>query len=148
MHILNTQTLVCQNSETIYSTFVAYSNYMTSEMTQYTVFSRLCPKSHIFCLLLHSEAQCDIFYVIYLKHVQILKSVIFQEVLHILYFKLIPTISQKFDSTFLGQKLEHTLYSPFSNLCCIYIAIIPVNLLFLQITNVFRKKLIRYDLLK
>ena len=54
-----------------------------------------------------------IFYVIYLNHVHILKSVIFQEVLNILYFKIIPTISQKFDSKFGGPKLAHTLYSPF-----------------------------------
>ena len=49
------------------------------------------------------------FYVIYLNHVQILKSVIFQEVLHILYFKI---ISPKLDSNFYGPKLAHTLYSP------------------------------------
>ena len=53
-----------------------------------------------------------IFYVIYLNHVHILKSVIFQEVLNILYFKIIPTFSQKFDSDFWGPKLAHTLYSP------------------------------------
>ena len=47
----NTPTLVCQN---IY--FVAYSSNMTSEMTQFTVFSRLCQKSHIFRMFLNSEA--------------------------------------------------------------------------------------------
>ena len=36
----------------------------------------------------------------------------FQEVLNILYFKIIPTISQNFDSNFWGPKLTHTLYSP------------------------------------
>ena len=41
-----------------------------------------------------------------------LKNVIFQEVLNILYFKIIPNISQKFDSNFGGPKLTHTLYSP------------------------------------
>ena len=55
----------------------------------------------------------QIFYVIYLNHVHIFNSVIFQEVLHILYFKIIPTISQKFDRNFWGPKLAHTLYSPF-----------------------------------
>ena len=54
-----------------------------------------------------------IFYVIYLNHVHILKSFIFQEVLNILYFKIIPTISQNFDSNFWEPKLAHTLYSPF-----------------------------------
>ena len=47
----------------------------------------------------------------YLNHVHILKSVIFQEVLNIPYFKIIPTFSQKFDSDFWGPKLAHTLYS-------------------------------------
>ena len=56
MHILNTPTLVCQNSENIYLTFVAYSSNMTSEMTQFTVFSRLCKKSNIFRLFLNPEA--------------------------------------------------------------------------------------------
>ena len=56
MHILNTPTLVRQNSENIYLTFVAYSSNMTSEMTQFTVFSRLYKKSHIFRLFLNSEA--------------------------------------------------------------------------------------------
>ena len=56
MHILNTPTLVCQNSENIYLTFVAYSSSMTSEMTQFTVFSHLCQKSHIFRSFLNSEA--------------------------------------------------------------------------------------------
>ena len=56
MHILNTPTLVCQNSENIYLTFVAYSSNMTSEMTQFTVFSPLCQKSHIFRSFLNSEA--------------------------------------------------------------------------------------------
>ena len=36
---------------TIYLTFVAYSSNMTSEMTQFTVFSRLCQKK-----FLNSEA--------------------------------------------------------------------------------------------
>ena len=48
-----------------------------------------------------------------MNHVHILKSVIFQKVLHIVYFKIIPTISQKFDSNFLGPKLAHTINSPF-----------------------------------
>ena len=48
MRILKTPTLVCQNSENIYLTFVAYSSNMTSEMTQLTVFNRLCQKSHNF----------------------------------------------------------------------------------------------------
>ena len=30
----------------------------------------------------------------------------------VLYFKIIPTISQKFDINFWGPKLAHTLYSP------------------------------------
>ena len=46
-------------------------------------------------------------------YVHIFKNVIFQEVLNILYFKIIPTISQIFDSNFGGPKLTHTLYSPF-----------------------------------
>ena len=37
-------------------------------------------------------------------------------VLHILYFQIIPTISQKFDSNFWGPKLVHTLYSPLLSL--------------------------------
>ena len=44
-----------------------------------------------------------------IKHIHILMSVIFQEELHILYSKIIPTISQKFDSNFGGPKLAHTL---------------------------------------
>ena len=32
--------------------------------------------------------------------------------MHILYFKIIPTISKKFDRNFWGPKLAHTLYSP------------------------------------
>ena len=40
------------NSENVYLTFVAYS----SNMMQFTVFSRLCQKSHIFRLFLFSEA--------------------------------------------------------------------------------------------
>ena len=59
MHIFNTPTLVCQNSENIYLTFVAYSSNMTSEMTQFTVFSRLCQKSRIFRMFLNLEAKCD-----------------------------------------------------------------------------------------
>ena len=55
-NIFNTPTLVCENSENIYLTFVAFSSNMTSEMTQFTVFSRLCQKSHIFRLFLNSEA--------------------------------------------------------------------------------------------
>ena len=51
----NTPILVCQNSESIYLTFVAFSSNMTSEMTQFTVISRLCQKSHIFRLFLNSE---------------------------------------------------------------------------------------------
>ena len=42
MHIFNTPTLVCQNSENIYLTSIAYYSNMTSELTQFTVFSRLC----------------------------------------------------------------------------------------------------------
>ena len=49
-----------------------------------------------------------------------LNSVIFQEVLHILYFKIIPTISKKFDRNFWGPKLAHTLYSPLEFLIFIY----------------------------
>ena len=56
MHILKTPTLVCQNCENIYLTFIAYSSNMTSEMTQFTVFSPLCQKSNIFLLFLNSEA--------------------------------------------------------------------------------------------
>ena len=41
---------------------------------------------------------------------------------HILYFRIIPTIPQKFHGNFLGPKLAHTLYSPFVNVfllfCC------------------------------
>ena len=48
MHILKTPTLVCQNSENIYLTFVAYSSNMTSEMTQFTVFSHFNAKKVIF----------------------------------------------------------------------------------------------------
>ena len=47
---------VYQNSENVYLTFVAYSSNITSEMTQFTVFSRLCKKSHIFRMFLNSEA--------------------------------------------------------------------------------------------
>ena len=36
--------------------------------------------------------------------------------MNILYFKIIPTISPKFDSNFGGPKLTHTLYSPFVTL--------------------------------
>ena len=52
---LKTPILLCQNSENIYLTFGAYSSNMTSEMMQFTVFSRLCQKSHIFRLFLNSE---------------------------------------------------------------------------------------------
>ena len=52
----NTNPCVCQNYENIYLTFVANSSNMTSEMTQFTVFSRVCPKSHIFRLFLNFEA--------------------------------------------------------------------------------------------
>ena len=55
MHNLKTTTLACQNSENIYY-LVAYSSNMTSEMTQFTVYSRLCKKSHIFRLFLNLEA--------------------------------------------------------------------------------------------
>ena len=58
---------------------------------------------HIFLQFLTMIEKSFIFYVIYLNHVHNLKSVIFQEVLHILYFKIIPTISQKIDSNFGGQ---------------------------------------------
>ena len=67
---------------------------------------------HLFLQFLTMIEKSSIFYVIYLNHVHILKSVIFQEVLNILYFKIIPTISQNFDSNFWGPKLTHTLYSP------------------------------------
>ena len=56
MHILKTPTLVCQNSENIYLTFIAYSNNMTSEMMQFTIFSLYAKKSHIFRLFLNLEA--------------------------------------------------------------------------------------------
>ena len=52
----NTPTLVCKNSENIYLTFVAFSSNMTSEMKQFTVFSRLCQKSHVFRMFLNLEA--------------------------------------------------------------------------------------------
>ena len=58
MHIFNIPTLVCQNSENIYLTFVAYSFNMTSEMTQFTdtQFSVVyAQKSQIFRMLLNSE---------------------------------------------------------------------------------------------
>ena len=42
MHILKTQPLYVK------TTFVAYSSNMTSEMTQFTVFSRLCQKKSYF----------------------------------------------------------------------------------------------------
>ena len=48
MHILKTPTLVCQNSENIYLTFVAFSSNMTSDMMQFTVFSHLCQKKSYF----------------------------------------------------------------------------------------------------
>ena len=51
MHILKHQP-----SENIYLTFIAYSSNMTSEMTHFTVFSRLCQKSNIFRLFSNSEA--------------------------------------------------------------------------------------------
>ena len=51
MHILKTPTLVCQNSEIIYLTFVAYSSNVTSEMTQFTVFSRLCQEKSYFAFV-------------------------------------------------------------------------------------------------
>ena len=44
----NTPTLVRQNSENIYLTFGAFSSNMTSEMTQFSVFSRLCQKKSYF----------------------------------------------------------------------------------------------------
>ena len=71
----------------------------------------------------------------YLNHVHILKNVIFQEVLHIVYFKIIPTISQKIDSNFLGPKLAHTLYSP------LYICVFPwvcVQILFYMCISLCR----------
>ena len=42
MYNFKTKPLVCQNSENIYLTVVAYSSNITSEMTPFTVFSRLC----------------------------------------------------------------------------------------------------------
>ena len=66
---------------------------------------------HLFLHFLKMIEQSQIFYLIYLNHVHILKNVIFQEVLHIPYFKIIPTIFQKFYSNFLGPKLTRTLYS-------------------------------------
>ena len=56
MHIFNTPTLVFQKSEIVYLTVVAYSSNMASEMTQFTVFSRLCQKRHIFRMFFNSEA--------------------------------------------------------------------------------------------
>ena len=70
---------------------------------------------HLFLQFLTMIEKSKIFYVIYLNHVHIFKNVIFQKVLNILYFKIIPTISQKFDSNFGGPKLTHTLYSPLEN---------------------------------
>ena len=46
MHILKTPIFVCKNSENIYLTFDAYSSKTMLEMTQFTVFSRLCQKRH------------------------------------------------------------------------------------------------------
>ena len=69
----------------------------------------------------------QISYVIYLNHVHIFKSVIFQEVLHILYFKIIQTISQKFDSNFRGPKLAQTLYCPFNQIIDMQIPSINFN---------------------
>ena len=66
---------------------------------------------HLFLQFLTMIEKSEIFYVIFLNHVHILKSVIFQEVLNILYFKIIIPFSQKFDSNFWGPKLAHTLYS-------------------------------------
>ena len=71
---------------------------------------------HLFLQFLTMIEKSEIFYVICLNHVHIFKNVIFQEVLHILYFKIIPTISQKFDSNFWGPKLAYTLYSPFDSI--------------------------------
>ena len=50
------QPLRVKTLKTFNLTFVAYSSNMTSEMTQFTVFSRLCQKSHIFRLFLNSAA--------------------------------------------------------------------------------------------
>ena len=69
---------------------------------------------HLFLQFLTIIEKSQIFYVMYLNHVHILKSVIFQEVLNIPYFKIIPTFSQKFDNDFWGPKLAHILYSPLS----------------------------------
>ena len=55
MHILKTPILVCQNSENIYLTFVAYSSKTMSEMMQFTVFSRLCQKHNFLHFFLNSE---------------------------------------------------------------------------------------------
>ena len=66
-HISKTLTLVCQNSENIYLTFVAFSSYMTSEMTQLTVFSFLCQKSQILRLFLNLEAYRDFVNKIYIS---------------------------------------------------------------------------------
>ena len=60
MHILKTPTLVCRNSENIYLTFVAYSSNMTSEMTQFTVFSRLCQKKSYFSYVFLNRNQSAI----------------------------------------------------------------------------------------
>ena len=76
---------------------------------------------HLFKQFLTMIEKSQISYVIYLNHVHIFKSVIFQEVLHILYFKIIPTISQKFDRNFWGPKLAHTLYSPLKKKITLYI---------------------------
>ena len=66
----------------------------------------------LFLQFLAMIEKSQIFNVIYLNHVLVLINVIFQEVLNIPYFKIIPTISQNFDSNFWGPKLTHTLYSP------------------------------------
>mgnify|MGYP003688715487 CR=1 FL=1 len=68
---------------------------------------------------------------------------IFQEVLNILYFKIIPTISQKFDSNFFGPKLTHTLYSSFWQQC-VYDAVFSPFSLVTQSTKFYFFKFISY----
>ena len=119
MHILKTPIFVCKNSENIYLTLDAYSSKTMLEMTQFTVFSRLCQKRHFAFVFKFGKVvrlcKQDLYFYqrcIFVRYVRYLKSVIFQDVLHTLYFKIIPIISQKFESNFWGPKLAHTLYSP------------------------------------
>ena len=67
MHILNTPIHVCQNFVNIYLTFVAYSSKTMSEMTQLTLFSRLCQKRNFLRLFLNLEKWCDFANKIYIS---------------------------------------------------------------------------------